>query len=195
MTGSASPPAARGRRTGPPLWFALIAALGILAGVAVIALQVLGIGVRVAMPGVSASLRPAGSPAAMTRDRVSLALEDAGFQVQEPTVPFRPGETATLLSTPRLLLQAVVPADPSHTFVVVYEFGDADAADAAGREFWAYLHSGTGRIGYPQDAQFVLRRMGQTLIFFPWSPAVSPDPEIARLASVLGGLGSPLSGG
>jgi hypothetical protein len=35
--------------------------------------------------------------------------------------------------------------------------------------------------------------MGATLIFFPWSPAVSPDPEVARLASTLEGQGDPLT--
>jgi hypothetical protein len=36
--------------------------------------------------------------------------------------------------------------------------------------------------------------MGSTLISFSWSPTVSPDPEVARLASVLEGLGNPLTG-
>ena len=37
----------------------------------------------------------------------------------------------------------------------------------------------------------VLRRVGRTLVFFPWSPSVSPDPEVARLAAALGTLGDP----
>ena len=183
------------RRGGPPVWFALIAGLGILTGVVVILLEVLGVGVNVVVPGVNGSPVPAGSAAAMTHDRVALALQGAAFQVQDPTGGFRTGETPTLLATPRRLLQAVIPADPQHGYVVIYEFADANTADAAGHEFVTYLHSGTGAIGYPPDAQFVLRRMGTTLIFFPWSPSVSPDPAVARLASVLGGLGNPLTGG
>ena len=197
MTGappSASSTAPSSRRPGPPMWFALIGGLGILAGVVVILLEMLGVGVNVAVPGVNTSPGPAGSAAALTHDRVALALQAASFQVQDPNTVFRTAETPTLLGTPRRLLQAVIPADPQHGVVVIYEFADANAADAAGREFWSYLHSGSGAIAYPADAQFVLRRMGTTLIFFPWSPTVSPDPEVARLAAVLEGLGDPLTG-
>ncbi len=190
---SSAAPGARGRG-GPPLLFAVLAGIGLLAGVVSLLFELLGVGVRVGGPGADGTPPPPGAAAQLTHDRVALALEGASFQVQDPQVPFRTGETATLLATPRTLLQAVLPADPQHGDVVIYEFADNNAADAAGREFWAYLHSGTGGIGYPADAQFVLRRMGQTLIFFPWSPTVSPDPSVARLASVLAGLGSPLSG-
>lgn len=193
MTGSADPAAAKGRRAGPPILFAALAALGILAGVVIIVLQMLGIGVNVVVPGVNASVAPAGSAAALTHDRVAIALQDAGFVVQDPSVQYRPGETKSLLGTPRRLLQAVIPADPTHGYVVIYEFADANAADAAGREFDAWLHSGTGGIGYPRDAQFVLRRMGQTLIFFTWSPSVSPDGDVAKLAATLNTLGNPLT--
>ena len=193
---SASPasPSAKDRKVGPPVLFAVIAGLGILAGLVVILLEVFGVGVGVVVPGVNTSPVPAGSAAALTHDRVALALQGASFQVQDPNVGFRTGETATLLGTPRRLIQAVIPGDPNHGFVVIYEFADPNAADAAGREFMTYLHSGPGGIGYPGDAQFVLRRMGSTLIFFSWSPTVSPDPEVARLASVLSGLGNPLTG-
>ncbi len=190
---SSAAPGARGRG-GPPLLFAVLAGIGLLAGVVILLFELLGVGVRVGGPGVDATPSAAGAAAQLTHDRVALALEGASFQVQDPQVPFRTGETATLLATPRTLLQAVLPADPQHGYVVIYEFPDNNAADAAGREFWGYLHSGTGAIGYPADAQFVLRRMGQTLMFFPWSPTVSPDPSVARLASVLAGLGSPVAG-
>ncbi len=195
MTGAPVPGAASGgRRPGPPVWFAVLAGLGILAGLAIVLLEVIGVGVNLVMPGVGTSPAPAGTAAALTRDRVTLALQNASFVVQEPNTAFRTAETPTLLGTPRLLLQAMVPSDPAHGFIVIYEFADADAADAAGHDFWTYLHTGPGAIDYPQDAQFVLRRMGTTLIFFPWSPTVSPDPAVARLASVLDGLGNPLTG-
>lgn len=197
MTGpssSAARPAPSGRRAGPPVWFALAGGLGILAGIVVIALSAFGVGVGVMVPGVNTSPAPAGSAAALTHDRLALALRAASFQVQDPNTPFRPSETPTLLGTPRRLLQAVIPSDPQHGVIVIYEFADANAADAAGREYWAFLHSGTGAVGYPSDEQFVLRRMGSTLIFFPWSPSVSPDPEIARLASVLSTQGDALTG-
>lgn len=189
---SASPDAKR--RGGPPIWFALIALVGIGIGVVVIVMELLGVGVRVGTPGVDTSPPPAGSAAQLTHDRVAAALGDASFQVQDPQVAYRPGETRTLLGTPRLVLQAVIPADPQHGYVVVYELPDNGTADSVGREFLAYLHSGTGGIGYPNDAKFVLRRMGRTLIYFSWSPAVSPDPDVARLATVLEGLGNPVAG-
>ena len=193
---SASSPAAPDarRRGGPPVWFAVIGALGILVGLVIVALEVLGIGVSAGVPGVSATTPPTGSAAQLTHDRVQLALQDAAFQVQDPATAFRPGESPTMIGAPRRLLQAVLPSDPQGGYVVIYEFPDANAADAAGREFMAYLGSGTGGIGYPQDERYVLRRMDRTLIYFPWSPTVSPDPEVARLASVLEGLGSPLTG-
>jgi hypothetical protein len=193
MTSAPSASAPKGR-SGPPIWFAAFAAVGLLAGVVIIVLQVLGIGVNVVVPGVNASVAPAGTAAALSHDRVALALQDAGFVVQDPNVAYRPGETPTLLGTPRRLIQAVIPADPTHGYVIVYEFADANAADAAGKEFDAWLHSGTGGIGYPRDSQFVIRRMGQTLIFFTYSPSVSPDPDVAKLAATLGALGNPLTG-
>ncbi len=195
MTGAPAPAGTSGGRTsGPPVWFAALAGVGILAGLVIVLLEVVGVGVNVVTPGVDTSPASAGSAAALTRDRVALALQNASFVVQDPNTPFRTGETPTLLGTPRLLLQAVIPSDPSHGFIVIYEFTDADAADAAGREFWTYLHTGPGAVAYPQDEQFVLRRVGSTLVFFPWSPTVSPDPAVARLASVLAALGNPLTG-
>lgn len=197
MTPSASSApgsAPSGRRVGPPVWFAVLGGLGILAGLVVILLSAFGVGVGVMVPGVNGSPAPAGSAAALTHDRLALALQAASFQVQDPNTPYRPSETPTLLGTPRRLLQAVIPSDPQHGIIVIYEFADANAADAAGREYASFLHSGTGAVGYPADEQFVLRRMGTTLIFFPWSPSLSPDPEVARLASVLSAQGSPLTG-
>lgn len=193
MTGTASADP-KTRKGGPPVWFAVIAAVGIAIGVLIILLEVLGIGISVGARDVNTTPAPAGSAAALTSDRVMLALQDAGLQVQQPNTDFRTSETPTLLATPRRVLQAVVPADPSHGYIVIYEFPDANAADAAGREYSAFLRSGTGAIGFPRDEQFVLRRMGNTLIFFPWSPSVSPDPSIAQVSSVLGGLGEPLTG-
>ena len=38
----------------------------------------------------------------------------------------------------------------------------------------------------------VLRRVGQTLVFFSWSPLVSPDPEMARLAATIDTIGEPV---
>ena len=193
--GTAAPaPGADGaaRRGGPPLWFAAIAVLGILAGLLLVLAEVLGL--RIDVPGVSATTPPTGAAAQLTHDRVQAALEAASFQVQDPVTTYRPGESPSLIGVPRRLLQAVLASDPQGGYVVIYELPANGEADAVGRDFAAHLASGTGAILYPRDAQFVIRRMGQTLVFFAWSSTVSPDPSVARLASVLEGLGDPLTG-
>jgi len=38
------------------------------------------------------------------------------------------------------------------------------------------------------DAQFVLRRMGNTLVFYAWSPSATPDPTAAMVAATLSTL-------
>jgi hypothetical protein len=181
------------RRGGPPLWFAVFAAGGLVLAILLIAAELLGL--RAGAPGVSATVPPTGAAAQMTHDRVQVALAAASFQVQDPQTVFRPAESPGLIAVSRRLIQAVLPSDPKGGYVVIYEFADNNAADAAGRDFARYLASGTGAIQYPTDEQFVLRRMGQTLIFFPWSPSVSPDPEVARMAAALEALGNPLTAG
>ena len=184
--------AAPRKRGGPPIWFAVFGLGGMLLGVLLIAAELLGL--RVGVAGVSATIPPTGAAAQMTHDRVQAALEAASFQVRDPLTTFRPGESPSLIGTPRRLLQAVLPSDPQGGYVIIYELGSNNDADAAGRDLAKYLGSGTGAIQYPADEQFVIRRMGQTLIFFAWSPAVSPDPEVARMAATLEGLGNPLTG-
>ena len=62
-----------------------------------------------------------------------------------------------------------------------------------GKDFVTYLASGTGAVQYPRDEQFVVRRVGSTLVFFSYSPLVSPDPEMARLASTVATIGEPVT--
>ena len=197
MTGSTAPAAgddagASARRGGPPAWLAILAGGGILLGVLLVVAQALGIGGVV--PGVSATIPPTGAAAQQAHDFVAAALEAASFQVQDPATQYRPGESPALINVPRRLLQVILPSDPQGGYIVIYEFATANDADAAGRDFKAYLGSGTGAIQYPADAQFILRRIGTTLVFFEWSPSVSPDPEVARMASVVAGVGNPLTG-
>jgi hypothetical protein len=186
MTG----PDSSARRGGPPAWFLLVAIGSLAVGALLVLLAVLGVGVGVGGPAPAATIAPAGPAAEHTRDLVRQTLEDAGFQVQDPQTPYRPGESASLVDVPRLLLQAVLPSDPGRGYIVIYELGsDADASQV-GSDFRAYLASGTGAIGYPRDAQFVLQRVGPTLVFYTWSPSVSPDPETARLAATLETIGT-----
>lgn len=188
---AAGTPGSSRRRGGPPIWFALFAAGGLLLGVLLVLAQVLGIG---SGSPANATPPPTGAAAQRTHDLVQASLEAAAFQVQDPLTQFRPGESAALYAVPRRLLQAVLPSDPQGGYVVIYELPSANDADSVGRDFVRYLASGTGAIQYPRDAQFVIRRMGQTLVFFPWSPSVSPDPSVARLAATIESIGVPLTG-
>jgi hypothetical protein len=182
------------RRGGPPPWIAAVSIAGLVLGVIVIIAQVVGGGGGAGGgAAVAPTLAPAGEAAGRTRDLVSKTLGDESFQVRDPLVAYRPGESPSLVDVPRVILQAVLPSDPTGGYVLVYELPSNNDAAAVGEDFAAYLASGTGAIQYPRDAEFVLRRVGQTLVFFPWSPSVSPDPEVARLAAALGTLGEPIA--
>jgi hypothetical protein len=87
----------------------------------------------------------------------------------------------------------VIPSDANTGYVVVYELPTSADADRVGRDFANYLASGTGAVQYPRDAQFVIRRVGQTLVFFEYSPLADPDPQVARLAAILTTIGDPLT--
>lgn len=193
MTGPAGPAAPgsdAGGRGGPPPWVAVIAVGSLLLAVLLIAVQALGIGGN--GPEAVSTVAPAGQAAARTHAQVSAALEQGAFQVQDAQTAYRPGESPSLVEVPRQLLQVVLPSEPQGGYIVIYELPSNVDADRAGRDFAGYLASGTGAIQYPRDAQFVLRRVGQTLVFFPWSPSVSPDPRVAELAAVLETLGTPV---
>jgi hypothetical protein len=147
-----------------------------------------------ATPTPALSQPPALSAAvAETADRVAAALGSVGLTataLPPQPVAFRPGESPLLAVAPRLVLQALLPGDASHGFIVVYQFADDAGARAAGAEMAAYLASGPGRVQFPNDARHVLRQVGPTLVFFTWSPAVSPDPKVASLAGALETLGT-----
>jgi hypothetical protein len=186
MTDANAAPGAK--RGGPPLWFALIAIGTFGVAVLLLVLQVLGIGVgvRVATP----TIAPTGQAAEITRSLVASALETAAFQVRDPQTAYRPGESPELIDVPRRLVQAVLPEEPQGGYVVIYELPSAIEADRVGRDFLAYLGGGTGAIQYPRDTQFVLQRVGQTLVFFPWSAEASPDANVAEMAAALETVGT-----
>ena len=165
----------------------------LLVAVLLLALQVLGIGVgvRVATP----TIAPTGQASEVTRALVVKALQDAAFQVQDPRTEYRPGESPDLVDVPRRLVQAILPEEPQGGYVVVYELPSAGEADRVGRDLRAYLGSGPGAIQYPRDSQFVIRRVGQTLVFFPWSAEASPDARVAELAAALETVGTEVAGG
>lgn len=179
------------RPGGPPGWFIVIAVGSLAVGALIVVLGALGI--TIVRPGPEATLAPTGQAAQQTWDQVAAALGAQRFQVQEPQNPFRPGETAALIDAPRTLLQAVLPDSPKDGYVVIYELPTNNDADRVGREFAAYLASGPGAVQYPRDTQFVVRRVGQTLVFFSWSPEANPDPRLPELAAALETLGTSLT--
>jgi len=187
-TGSDAPIPSR-RGGGPPLVIAGLAIGSLLLGALLIMVQALGLGTG---PGAAPTRVPTGEAAQRTHDLVVKALGDASFQVQDPPNDYRPGESPALYSVPRGLVQVIVPSERQGEHIVIYELSSANEADRVGREFAAYLAGGTGAVQYPRDARFVIRRLGPTLVFFPWSPSVSPDPRVAELAAVLETIGVPI---
>jgi hypothetical protein len=202
--GPEQPPAADrapGDATGPPrksddgrpspdrraLAFALLA----VAAIVVIAALVGGSsppGVAT-FPPVGATTGAAGSATAVTRGDVARALAAQGIQVEDVARPYRPAEAPAFATAPRLVIRAILPDDPDHGLLVIYEFADPAAASAAAEEQAAYIAGGVGRVQFPNDARFVIRVVGSTAIFFTWSPAASPDARTVSIATALEGLG------
>ncbi len=133
-------------------------------------------------PSISASI-------AATAAQIRAALGAAGLQLTVPQVPFRPGESPSVAAAPRAVYQVKLPNDQEHGFIVIYEFPDASSAGAAARELAAYVESGPGRVQFPADGQFVLRQVGTTLVFYPWSPSAATDPAAPQIAAALSTVG------
>lgn len=131
-----------------------------------------------------------GADVARTQAELARALGAASLQLTVPQVPHRPGEAAAFAAAPRAVFQVVLPDDPTHGFITVYQFADEAAAAAAGNEQAAYLASGPGRVQFPPDSHFVLRQVGPTVIFFAWSPANSPDERTPEIQGVLETIGT-----
>jgi hypothetical protein len=175
------------RRGGPPPAFFLIAVIGLLAGVGLTVLSAMGAGTG---PAASPTVAPAGQSAAATARAVVGALGARSIQAGPAQRPYRPAESPTITGASRSVLQAVLPDDPDHGYIVIYELPTPDAAAAAGREFAEYLGTGPGRIQFPTDTRFTLRQVGDTLVFFDWSPANWPDERSATIQQALETLGT-----
>ena len=129
---------------------------------------------------------------ALTQAQVVRALSAAGLALTAARLPFRPPEPPDLMAVPRAVFQAVLPADPTHGYIVVYQLRDEATAATAGRELADYLATGYGRTQFPPDANHVLRQLQTTLISFSWSPANSPDPNTSKIADALQTVGTPI---
>ena len=128
-----------------------------------------------------------------TLGQLESAARAAGLVVESPLTEVRPAEPPSFADVARWPAQALLPDDPGGGYFVVYAFADADLAAAGGRDLAAYVASGPGRIQFPPDVRFVLQQVGATLVFYPWSPASSPDPKTPDLAAALASVGTEVS--
>jgi hypothetical protein len=135
--------------------------------------------------------RPTVSPAvAATEVQLDGALRARGLVLQPTELTVRPGEPPSFGAVPRTAFRAILPDDPDGGLIVVYELPDAAAAAAAATDLAAFITSGPGRVQYPPDTQHVLRQVGSTLVFFPWSPDSSPDRRTKDLAAAVATVGT-----
>ncbi len=138
---------------------------------------------------------PTAQPSAPAAVEATLAQLDAvlrpGGLVVEPTLTaVRPAEPPSFAGVARWPFHAVLPDDPAGGYLVIYEFPAPALAADGGRDLAAYISSGPGRVQYAPDIRFVLRLVGSTLVFYPWSPASSPDRRTPDLAAALASVGS-----
>jgi hypothetical protein len=175
------------------------AGLSVRAVLAVLAVVVAVSGCGIGASGATAPSFPAESvgPSTVTtgavseaRAAIATALAAKRLQLEDPTVPFRPPEAARFAAAARAVYQVVLPADPNHGFISVYEFTDVASAASAGQEQATYIGSGPGRVLFPPDSRFVVRQLGTTIVFYAWSPSNSPDPRAADIQPALESLGT-----
>jgi len=135
--------------------------------------------------------RPTASTAVqMTLVQLDGALRANGLVLESTLTAIRPAEPPSFAGVARWPFHAVLPVDPAGGYFVIYEFPDLALAADGGRDLAAYITSGPGRVQFPPDVRFVLRQVGSTLVFYPWSPASSPDPKTPDVAAALASVGS-----
>jgi hypothetical protein len=125
-----------------------------------------------------------------TRTAIAAALAGVNLQLQDATQPFRPPESPSFVGATRGIFQVILPDDPIHGFIVVYEFRDGPTAQAAGEELAAYIGAGPGSVQFPPDAQHLIRLVDTTLITYSWSPANSTDARSDAIPSALMTIGT-----
>jgi len=144
---------------------------------------------RSTFPPLGSTPRPAGDATAATSALVIAAVRAAGLPVEPSLRPYRPAEGPLLAAASRTVLQATLPDDPDHGFVLVYALASPADAQAAATDHAAYLASGAGRSQYPADARFTIRVVGATVIYFEWSPGAAADPRTELIPTALATLG------
>jgi len=174
----------RAHPAGRALVAVLIAAGGLLAGCAGAAPAG---GTSEPLPTPRSTVSPAVS---VTLVQVEGALRARGLVLLPTLTSIRPAEPPSFAAIARWPFQAMLPGDPAGGYFVIYEFPDVAFAAEGGRNLAAYITSGPGRVQFPPDVRFVLQQVGSTLVFYPWSPASSPDPKTPDLAAALASVGS-----
>jgi hypothetical protein len=146
-------------------------------------------GTRATYPPLGSTPAPAGDATATTSQAVIGALGAAGLQASVAARPYRPPEGALLAAAPRTVLQAALPDDPGHGFIVIYALPSGPEALAAADDQAAYIASGVGRVNFSPDAHFVLRVVGSTVVFSWWSPGAALDPRAQSIEDALATVG------
>ena len=141
-------------------------------------------------PVVDSTPAPAGDATAPARSMVIAALGSVGLQARDAIQPYRPSEAPRFAAAARTVLQAILPDDPEHGFIVLYAFPSPSEAEAAAAEQAAYSASGPGRVQFGPGSRFVLRLVGATAIFFTWAPDRSPDPRTPSIDQALSTVGT-----
>ena len=130
------------------------------------------------------------SPAVnQTRIELVRALGLHNLVLTDTQAPVRPAEAALLAAAPRAVYQVLLPKDPSHGYIVVYEFPDPARAAAAATQEQAYLATGPARVQTPLGTVSIIRQVGSTVVFYDWLPEGSPDDSAPGIQAALETLG------
>ncbi len=130
------------------------------------------------------------------RAEIVRALGQHNLVLTDSQSPIRPAESALLGAVPRAVYQVILPKEPTHGYIVVYEFPDAARAATAAAEEQAYLATGPGRVQTPQGTVTVIRQLGTAVILYSWLPGASTDEAAPGIQSALEtlGVGFPIAG-
>ena len=130
------------------------------------------------------------SPAvSQTRIELVRALGEHNLVLTDTQAPVRPAEASLLAAAPRAVYQVILPKDPSHGYIVVYEFPDPGSAAAAAAQQQAYMATGPARVQTPLGTVSIIRQVGTTVVFYGWLPACSPDDTTPGIQAALETLG------